>query len=127
MPFFIFLIIQMILLSVKLWRTRRKILAQQFFEVPSGLQDGCVLEWIPRQMRSQGNGLLKFYDRLGYELSVQEIKNGCPADLFDFLALAQNLANEQNLSVDCPTTFSPDQIPRIPVRCVFISKARAAL
>ena len=97
------------------------------FEVPKGLQSGCVLEWIPKKMRSTGNGLLKFYNKGGDELAVQEIKNGCPADLFDFLALAQNLANEQDLSVDCPSTFMPDKIPTIPVRCVFISNKEAAL
>jgi len=102
-------------------------LARQEFEVPEGLQAGCVLEWIPKKMRSQGNGLLKFYDKGGSEIGVQEIRNGCPTDLFDFLALAQNLANEQNLSVDCPSTFMPDQLPTIPVRCVFISKEEAAL
>jgi hypothetical protein len=29
------------------------------------------------------------------------------------------------LSIDCPTTFSLDKIPTIPVRCSFVSQIRA--
>ncbi len=96
-------------------------MSDQIVEVPRGLGPGWVLEWIPRGLNGSVIGRLKFYDKGGYGQDKQEIEINHPAELFDFYALAQNIASEKGLSVDCPTTFDLDKIPTIPVRCSFVS------
>ena len=101
-------------------------MSDKIVEVPKGLGPGWVLEWMPRGLNGSVTGLLKFYNEGGYGLDKQEITTNQLAELFDFYALAQNIACVKGLSVDCPKTFDLDKIPTMPVRCLFVNQGRVA-
>ena len=91
------------------------------FEAPNELSPGWVIEWIHKPSEG-GKGLIKFYRENGESFESRKITNGYPRDIFDFVALAQNMASEKGLSVGCSEAdekifFSGSNAP---IRCLVI-------
>lgn len=91
----------------------------QEFEIPAALKEGYVIEWIPRQIKG-GQSWLKFHANDGQQISCQEIKNGCFQTAFDFLAFAQNIANQQGLTIGGGQIEDFDNFKN-PLRCIIVN------
>jgi hypothetical protein len=91
------------------------------FEVPNELSPGWVIEWISKPTGGE-KGFIKFYRENGETFKCDEIQNGHPRNVFDFVALAQNMASEKGLSVSCSET-AKEQVScgsNAPFRCLVI-------
>ena len=87
----------------------------QKIAVPEILTEGWVAEWIPWDQRGERT-CLKFYTNNGQEVSRQELSL---FSFFDFVALAENVAQENGLTLHC-SEFA-DKGGSAPVRCIFIN------
>ena len=90
--------------------------------LPDKLQAGDVIEWIFQTERG-GSAWLKFYTNDGQEISRQIIKNGCLKDIFDFLAIGENLAQENGLVFQCQPVKNSGGIT--PIRGIFLSQKKS--